>query len=184
MFITKPPQRIENSLGIVVTVSTRFDPTRMRQREAYWFAQIVSDLVKQYQDAGYEGSCSTSLSGLSGVSGLGINIPGVSFVVPIVAKIPIIGGFFSSFFGGKPKKPSVPCADIYVMARPQAHQIAMDEENARIVQEQTQVEQQHQTVITQQSVTASSFQLPEGITSISKGALVIAPTGGPVEKRK
>lgn len=93
-------------------------------------------------------------------------------------------GFSFFGFGKKPSAPSIPWGEIYATARPLAHQYAIDEENARIAQEPMMIEQQRQTEATSRSVTASSFQLPEGVQSVSKGALVLAPVGSPKETRK
>lgn len=136
-------------LGLVVTTTTRFDPTHMAAREKYYFDLIVEDYARQYREAGF-------VDGLSGI--------------------------FDMF--SKSKAPKIPWNEIYAEARPLAQQYARQEEENRIAEEGLRIQQERYTEIQKVSRAATEYKLPEGVTSISRGALVIMPKGGPVERRK
>lgn len=87
-------------------------------------------------------------------------------------------------FSNKKKPIAVPWADIYSSALPYAMAMTNKEELerieeetakevARIKEEERQVQETVQKAITSQSAMAASFRLPEGVISVSKGALVM-----------
>jgi len=155
-------QEQQLGLGIVITQMTRFDSQRMAAREKYYFNSIVDDYAKQYVEAGFEGYRSEFASGLSG---LGF-------------------GFFG--FGKKKKQevPQIPYEEIFAIARPLARQYARQEEENRIVQEEQRIQQERQVETQKVRQRVVEFKLPEGVTSISRGALVISPVGQPVIRKK
>lgn len=93
-----------------------------------------------------------------------------SYVLPWVA----IGYQLSTMFGGKEKKPyPIPWDEIYSAALPPAKAYTNQEELQRIEAEKVRIEQEVQTEVTKTSKAAALFKLPEGVTSFSRGAMVI-----------
>lgn len=168
-------------LGLTVTQTTKFDPTRMNTRFLYWRNVLAQEVAQQYRDAGF-------LDGLGaaqftpGMLKVG-SLPVLGNILNLVSKVPIIGGMFCGIFGGC-SKPHIPWGEIYAMVDPIARDYAKQEEEYRIAEESQNIQQQHTTAIEKQSSEAAMFKLPEGVTSISRGALVMAPVGAPVEVRK
>jgi len=198
-------------LGLTVTMTTRFDPQRIRERLTYWLETVVNimavDARKQineskiyYPDENERGrrgarrkaidkgmadkswvvrdsSPSTKISikkqimsfGIMAVKAVaGYVIPGIGWALALYSLV----GMFS-----KPKKKPylMPWDDIYSAALPHAKAETNKEELARIEAEGVRIEKEVQTEITKTSEAAAMFKLPEGVTSISRGALVMSP---------
>jgi hypothetical protein len=202
-------------LGLTVTMTTRFDPQRIRERLTYWLEVIANimaeDARKQINESkiyypdeyprGRRSARNTAIAkGMSntawvirdnnpstktsikkqvisyGVMALkavaGYLIPGVGWALALHSLF--------SMFGPKSKKPYLmPWDEIYSAALPHAEAEVNKEELARIEAEGVRIEQEVQTEITKTSKVAAAFKLPEGVTSISRGALVIEPVGQP-----
>lgn len=201
-----------NGLGLVVTVSSRFDPAKMKARFIYWLDQAANEMGntarQEIQAGGGEpgegdknsfrnaaiaqgmiGAASWSSSiampkAPSGVATYGKMAAqlAVGIVMPWVG----IAWALSSFLGKK-KKPQmpIPWGAIYAAALPYAQQMTQAEEQQRIAAEEERIKQERYTEITKVSAKAAAFQLPEGVTSITKGGvLMMQPKGKPVERRK
>jgi hypothetical protein len=201
-----------NGLGLVVTTTSRFDPARMKARLIYWLDQAANEMGenarKEINASGGEASegdknTFRNAAIAQGMVGAGtwsssVAMPkapsavatygkmaaqlAVGFVMPWVGIAWAISGFL-----GKKKKPKMPIPwnAIYASALPYAQQATQQEELQRIAEEAERIKQERYTEITKVSAKAAIFQLPEGVTSITKGgALVIQPRGMPVERRK
>jgi len=217
-------------LGIVVTQTTRFDPTRMRQRFIYWLELAADEMAKQVRvqlkEAGFD------IDENPGVIIAGRAVSGREYykqkaialmpfdemstkIRSVVANWAIAGGpkkksaletygmmaatmYLSyvmpwvmlsytlySMFGKKKKKPrmGIPWDDIYTKALPFAQESVVTEESNKIIEEAQQTQQLRTETMEKRSQEAVLFKLPEGITAIRRGALVMALKGGPVEKR-
>jgi hypothetical protein len=170
-----------HGLGITVVQTTKFDPTRVNARYLYWRNVLAQEVAQKYRDAGF-------LDGLGaakftpGMLQAG-KIPILGNILNIASKIPIIGGMFCGIFGGC-DIPHIPWGEIYAMVEPYARDYAKQEEEARIAEEQRGIQVQHTTAIEKQSAQAATFKLPEGVTSITRGALVMGTKSAPVEVRK
>jgi hypothetical protein len=110
-------------------------------------------------------------------------IPILANVFNIISKVPMVGKMFCGVFGGC-KKPRIPWGKIYATVEPYARQYAKEEEEARIEEESHNIQVQRQVAVEKRSAEAAVFKLPEGVTSISRGALVLGVKGSPVEVRK
>jgi len=105
----------------------------------------------------------------------------LSYVMPWV----MLSYTLYSMFGKKKKKPrmGIPWDDIYTKALPFAQESVVTEESNKIIEEAQQTQQLRTETMEKRSQEAVLFKLPEGITAIRRGALVMALKGGPVEKR-
>jgi hypothetical protein len=143
-------------LGVTVTVTPSKSPAEMAAREQYWFNVYLKEIVNGMAQQYRD-------AGFAGLSGI-----------------------FSMF--GKKKKPEIPWGEIYAQATPVARQYAHDmtvnEEQNRQQAEVQQVAQIRQETGERRSVEASTFKMPEGVTSISRGALVISPVGQAIIRKK
>jgi len=208
-------------LGIVVTQTTKFDPTRMRERFIYWLELAVDEMAKQarvqIQEAGFDveedpGGRTTyknlaikripfnEMSGKirSVVAGwsVGIAIPktpsmiktygmmgaklAISFVMPWVG----ISMLVFSLFGKKEKpKMAIPWNSIYNQALSFAQETTVNEEAYRIIEEKQRTEQFRVKAVEKISQEGALFKLPEGVTAIRRGALVMALKGPSVETK-
>ena len=187
-------------LGITVTQTTRFDPIRLAQREAYWLnvytEQIYQELLNQYMQSGYDvvdglgqADVQTIINPLSTVTdrlgpvGMLVNplTAIMNFATPILSKIPVIGGFFG---GKKPRKARRHIRDeARGMAAPYAKQTALEEEQYRIAQEVVSIKGQQQTEVEKRSKEGTLFRMPEGVTAVRRGSLVMALKGPSVEMK-
>jgi hypothetical protein len=176
----------QSGLGLVVRATTKFDPRRMAAREAYWykiyFDYVVNEMADNYRAAGFAGISGTA-PGMIPTH----KIPVLRNVIGTIGKIPVVGKLICGIFGGC-KKPKIPWgkinAEAAAVARPIAKETAMEEENARIQEENVRIATERQTAVEKKSQEGAAFKLPEGVTSISRGALVMKLKGGPTEKRK
>jgi hypothetical protein len=161
----------------------------MAAREAYWykiyFDYVANEMADMYRAAGFDG-----IGDMDGYAPGMIpthKIPVLRNVIGAIGKIPVVGQLICGIFGGC-KKPRIPWdkinAEAAAVARPIAKETAIDEENARIQEENIRIATERQTAVEKKSQEGAIFKLPEGITSISRGALVMAVKGSPVEKRR
>ena len=220
----------DEGLGIVVTQTTRFDPTRMRERFIYWLELAANEMAKQarvqMQEAGFDveedsGSiiagravsgrayyrekaiASIPFNEMSGkirsvVAGwsAGIGIPkgvstiktygvmaaklAISYVMPWVG----ISMLLFDMFGGKEKpKMAIPWNSIYSQALSFAQETTVNEEAYRIIEEKQRTEQFRVKAVEKMSQEGALFKLPEGVTAIRRGALVMALKGPSVETK-
>jgi hypothetical protein len=197
-------------LGVVVEVTTMFDPNRIRERLTYWIEVIADEFAKQardeinkskevYADEGKprirqrarETAINKAMSSTSWVVrdasentkisvgaqikqyGMMIGMGAITYAFPVVG----IALSLFSMFGKKKKKPyPMPWDQIYSAAIEPARALVNKEELERIEAEQMRIKQTVSEESTKISARAATFKLPEGVTSISKGALVIAPS--------
>lgn len=210
-------------LGMVVTVTPRFDPTKIRVRLAHYIDVAAEEMTKQARrdieasgmlpgegDSGMWRGQRRGLSAREAYRQQAINT-GMSNVVSWSSSIPMpktpsmaktygmmaakmivgiafpwvgIGMAVSSLFMKKKKKTmAIPWNAIYAAAVPYAQDMTKAEELQRIADETHEIEVVRQKVMEQRSAEAAAFKLPEGVTSISRGALVMALKGSPVETR-
>ena len=225
-----------SGLGLTVTLTTRFDPNRIRERLTYWLEEAANQMAAQARqqinssgvyyvdengrarrrsrataiDRGLKnlswvvrsveaGAISSTKSmALSMVKNLGLAIgaywiPGIGWAMALYS---VVG-----MFGKKEKKPyPIPWEEIYSQALPYAKAQTNKEELDRIEAEKVEIKHEVEAAVTKQSETAAMFKLPEGVTSITGGALVmnlqsqshivqptqvkeVMPVGKPVVKR-
>lgn len=198
-------------LGLVVRTTSRFDPARMKARLYYWLETAANEMANQARDSirssGFDpeeggrdeyrnAAMAQGIGGMASWSST-IEVPKLPSAGATYGKmaaqlavgiaLPWVGVAWaiSSFvFGKKKKKMPIPWNAIYAAALPYAQQETQQEELNRIAEEETRVKQERYTEIQKVSTRAAAFQLPEGVTSITKGgALVIQPKGQPTEKR-
>lgn len=207
-------EQYSSGLGLVVAQTTRFDPSRMKERFGHWLNVVVDEMANQAREEISKGfkvqenpierkvlfrramrdmtpigssnqgitwtqnTFKTPNEAMKYVKMLGTGA--LTYVLPWVGAIVAI----SSMFGGK-KKMGMPWGTIFVNAVPYARQMVEQEEYARIMAEGVRVQEEKKVEIKRQSEQATQFKLPEGVTSITKGGvLMIQPKGGPVEVRK
>ena len=211
----------DEGLGIVVTQTTRFDPTHIKNRFVYWLELAANEMAKQarqeIQGAGLdvdeaEGTrieyrnksiaampfnemagkirsvvtnWSTSIGMPKAPSafstyGKMIGTLVISFVFPWVGLSYVLFGFLK-----KKKKPkmAIPWHAVYGQALPFAKEQTVQEESSRIIEEMQRTSQLRVRAVEKVSQEGALFKLPEYVTGIKRGALVMALKGGPVEKR-
>lgn len=204
-----------NGLGLVVKVTSEFDPVRMKERYRHWLGVIVNEIAGQAREEIRSGKMKVvendsqrrvfmrrAVEGMTPIKStyigptFGTNV----FKSPSKTKMYIksvatlaIGyvlpwvGFalaISQMFGPK-KKMALPWNSIFTQAIPYARQIVEQEEIARIQEEKARIESERRTEIKRQSEQATQFKMPEGVTRVTKGGvLMIQPKGGPTEVRK
>lgn len=198
-------------LGLVVTQTPRFDPTRMKERFGHWLNIVVDEIAGQareeigkafkVQENPIERQVlyRQALRSMTPIqsSDQGITWASNTFKTPsqamtyvkmlgtgaLVYALPWVGAIvaLTSMFGGK-KKMGMPWGTIFVNAVPYARQMTEQEEYARIMAEGVRVQEERKVEIKKQSEQATQFKLPEGVTSVTKGGVImLQPKGGPVE---
>lgn len=196
-------------LGLTVTVTTKFDPQRIRERLKYWIESTVDEMAIQARadirgagmipnEGGRAGYLKAALDrGLSNLVNWSTTVPvpkgpnaaktygmmAAKMVIGIVFPWVGIGMALSSFLGKKKKKRmGIPWNALYGAALPYAQTQTKAEELQRIAQEVVEIAEIKKVTGEKRSAEASLFKMPEGITSISRGALVISPVGQPIIK--
>lgn len=200
-----------SGLGLVVTVSSRFDPARMKARLYYWLETAANEMAAQARDgiqsAGFapeeggrdEYRNAAMAQGIGGIASwssqvatpklpsAGATYGKMAAQLAVGLALPWVGAAWaiSSFvFGKKKKKMPIPWNAIYAAALPYAQQSTKQEELNRIAEEEERIKQERFTEVQKVRGAEVLFKLPEGVTSITKGgALVIQPRSQPVEKR-
>lgn len=192
----------EIGLGIVVTQSPRFDPTRMKERFGHWLNVVVDEIAKQAREeisktfkvnedpVGRKVLYRKAIRSMTPItsSALGITWASETFKTPSQAMqyikmigmgaltwaLPWVGAILTltSLFGKKKKTMAMPWGTIFTNAVPYARQMTEQEEYARIMAEGIQIEQERRVEVKKQSERATQFKLPEGVTSISKGGVL------------
>ena len=195
-------------LGLVVTMTTRFDPQKIRRRLAYWIETAVNQLADQAREqinsSGiYYPDEDPNTRNKMRIKAIEKGMSNLEWVVKRPTKeeqnkvmseikmygmmvgrmalsyvLPWVGLFITvmEFAFGKKKKPyPMPWVDLYSQALGPAKAQTNYEELERLMKEGIRIEQEKQTEITRVSRAGSMFKLPEGVTSISRGALVISP---------
>lgn len=200
-------------LGLVVKVTTRFDPSRIRARLAYWLDEIVNQLASQARmdmesggaeviddERGRIRARKTAIqAGMSNTTWV-VGAPGgprppsatatygkMAAQAAVGIALPWVGIAWAigSFFGKK-KKPKIPMPwdTLYSTALPYAKEQTNAEEIARILEEQQRVQKEYVAEVEKVSARGAQFKLPEGVTAITKGgALVIQPRGKPTVRK-
>jgi hypothetical protein len=196
-------------LGIVVTMTPKFDPTKIKVRLTHYIDVAANAMADQARneiksagmrpdEGGREEFRQRAINlGLSNIVSWSTTVPmpktksaaatygmmAAQLVIGIV--FPWVGlGLAVSKLFGKKKKMAMPWNAIYAAAVPYAQQMTQAEELERIAKETREIEVQRTTALETRSAEAAKFKLPEGITSISRGALVMAVKGKPIEVRK
>ena len=191
-------------LGLVVTVTTHFDPDRIKARLYYWLEKTAEEMANQVRQdirnsggepteggrAGYRNAAmSKGMSGTSNWS-TSTNLPkspsgiktygmmagklALSFVVPWVG----IGMMAFSMFGKKKKpKIAVPWNVIYSEALPYAQNLTKTEELNRIAEEEQRVQKEREVEVQKVRGRAVEFKLPEGVQSITAGGASVLLVG-------
>ncbi len=202
-------------LGLVVRVSSEFDPGRMKERYTHWLNVVVDEIAGQARQGIKEGKMkvdenptrrtvlmrqalrnftpikSTSIGGTWGYSKAlkspsqtkmivkSIGTLAIGYVLPWVGIALAITGMF-----GPKKKMPMPWETIFTQAVPYARQLTEQEEVARIQEEKERIKYERMVEVKRQSEQATQFKLPENVTSVTKGGVVMLKTkGGPVETR-
>jgi hypothetical protein len=210
----------DRGLGIVVTETTRFDPTRMKARFIYWLDTFAAELAGEarsemqksfnvqedpYGKWIYRNGAIKSVdfnamasrvksivqakwsqdvplpkmpSAAETYAKMGIQMA-VSFALPWVG----ITWAVTSMFGKSKPKMAVPWNAVYGTASPYAQEATIAEESNRIAEEGARIQQEQITATEKSSQVGARFQLPEGVTAIKHGALVMALKGPSVETK-
>ena len=191
-------------LGLAVTVTTRFDPQRMKIRFTYWLDKAANEIAEQVHGdiraAGMEPNDDSKetyrrAAIAQGISGIvvwssTVSVPkGPSAVktygmmaaqLAVGIALPWVGIAWavSSLFGKKKKKKmSTPWNAIYAAAMPYAQSQTKAEELNRIAEEGQRIQQERFVEVQKVRGRAVEFKLPELVKGIDRGALVVSPVG-------
>jgi hypothetical protein len=197
-------------LGLVVTVTTRFDPQRIKPRFIYWLDKVANEIAEQVHGniraAGMEPNDDSKetyrkaaiAQGIDGIAAWSATVAvpkGPSAVktygmmaaqLAVGIALPWVGiaWALSSFvFGKKKKKMATPWNAIYAAAVPYAQSMTKAEELNRMAEEAQRIQQERTVEVQKVRGKAIEFKLPEWVKSIDKGALVVSPVGPSVIRK-
>lgn len=210
----------DEGLGIVVTQTTKFDPSYMKARFVYWLELAVNEMAQQarqeIQSAGFAvdeaagerakyRNASIAAMPFNEMAGkiqsvvanwsTEVHIPktpsavktygvmaaklALSYVMPWVGLALTI----STFVFKKKKKMAIPWNTVYGQALSFAKEQTVQEESNRIIEEMQRTQQLRVQAVEKMSQEGAVFKLPEYVTGIKRGALVMALKGQPVETK-